>query len=310
MEVLTTKYGKICDYQDLEMHPSGNPASLIFTGRFEIETPVGPVVPLYSVDDHGRQILKPVYFYDNGNLRKAPLQDAAYIDTKYGKLSAEFIMFYKDGFLKKLFPLNGKLSGYWGEKDEYSLSEDLELNLPCGKINAKIINIAFFKNGEIRSITLWPQESVAIKTPAGKMRIRVGISFYEDGAVKSVEPAEPCTVETRIGQIVAYDNDPEGITGDINSLQFDRNGTVTALSTTSNAIKVITPSGEEVMYTPFERESLCTEQVAITVPLHIEWSNETICFNNNFSDTYNLAECSFDVMTYDKKATDPSYECS
>ena len=151
MEVLKTKYGEIPGYLNLEKHASGNPKSLIFTDRVELETPVGVIVPQYSVDDQGRQQLKPVFFYENGNIRKAPLQDAAYIKTKFGKLSAELVMFYDDEGLKKLFPLNGKLSGYWGEKDEYNLAEDLELPLPCGTIRAKIINIVFYKNGNVNS---------------------------------------------------------------------------------------------------------------------------------------------------------------
>ncbi|BBO90601.1 hypothetical protein [Desulfosarcina ovata] len=309
MEVLKTKYGEISGYQDLEKHASGNPASLIFTERFEIETPVGVVVPQYSVDDHGRKILKPVYFYDNGNLRKAPLQDAAYIETKYGKLSAELVMFYKDGLLKKLFPLNGKLSGYWGEKDEYTLSENLELKLPCGTIRAKVINITFFKNGDIKSITLWPQETIEVKTPAGIMRVRVGISFYEDGSVKSVEPAEPYAVDTKLGKILAYDNDPEGIMGDVNSLTFDSEGNVTSLSTTHSSITVKTASGEQVVYSPSEKESLCSENVAITVPLQIDFPNGKARFNNSASAEYDFSECSFEVIKYEKKAADPRYEC-
>ena len=310
MEMLKTKYGVIPGYQNLEKYASGNPRSLTFTERIEIETPVGVIVPQYSVDDHGRKILKPVYFYDNGNIKKAPLQDAAYIDTKYGKLSAELVMFYDDEVLKKLFPLNGKLSGYWGEKDEYTLSEDLELQLPSGPIRAKVINIVFYKNGNIKSITLWPQETIEAKTPSGRMNVRIGISFYEDGSVKSAEPAEPCVVQTKIGKISAYDNDPEGIMGDINSLQFDSKGEVTSLSTTDNAITVKTASGEKVMYTPSEKESLCSERVAITVPLQIEFINGKVCFNKNPSDAYDFSECSFEVTPYEKKATDPFYTCS
>ncbi len=310
MEAIETKYGAIAGYQNLEKHASGNPASLIFAERVEIETPVGVIVPQYSVDDHGRQVLKPVYFYDNGNLKKAPLQEAAYIETKYGTLSAELVMFYKDESLKKIFPLNGKLSGYWGEKDECKLAEDLELHLPCGPIHAKVINIAFYKNGDAKSITLWSQEIIEAKTPAGTMRARIGIAFYEDGSVKSVEPAEPYVVETEIGNIVAYDNDPEGIMGDINSLNFDGEGKVTSLSTTHNAIIVKTASGEKVVYAPTEKESLCSAQVAVTVPLKIEWINGKIRFNKSLSDEYDLSKYTFDIINHENKAADPCYTCS
>lgn len=309
MKLLKTKYGEIPGYQDLEQYTSGNPASLIFTEPIEIKTPVGGIVPQYSVDDHGRRVLKPVNFYDNGNIKKVPLQEAADIETKYGKISAELVMFYDDEAVKKLFPLNGKLSGYWGEKDEYALAKDLELKLPCGTIKAKIINLVFYENGNIKSITLWPQETVEVQTPLGIMPIRTGISFYEDGSVKSIEPADPYTVKTKIGPISAYDNDPEGIMGDINSLQFNNQGDVTALSTTQNAIILRNEAGGEVRYTPFKKESLCSANLSVTIPLQIEFTSETVRFNHSASEEYNLSECSFEIIEYGKKAANPFFIC-
>ncbi|MCG8551529.1 MAG: hypothetical protein MI799_14110 [Desulfobacterales bacterium] len=310
METLTTKYGEIAGYQNLEKYASGTPASLIFTERLEIKTPVGVITPQYAVDDHGRRVLKPVDFYENGNLRKAPLQEAADIETRYGKIPAELVMFYDDGTLKKLFPLNGKLSGYWGEKDEYALAEHLELQLPCGTIRAKPINLAFYQTGNIKSITLWPRESAEVKTPIGTIPVNVGISFYEDGSVKSVEPAEPCTVETKIGKISAYDNDPEGIMGDINSLQFNNQGDVTALSTTQNGIILRNAAGGEIKYTPSKKESLCSEKVEVTTPLQIEFTNETVRFNHSASEEYNLSDCSFEIIDYGKKILNPFFICN
>lgn len=318
MEVLKTKYGELsdcpadcpADYQGIEKYASGKIASLIFTKRVELETQVGVIVPQYLVDDHGRRVLKPVFFYENGKLKKAPLQESAVIETQYGKISAELVMFYNDGSLKKLFPLNGKLSGYWGEKDEYALAEDLELQLSCGAIRAKVINIVFYKGGNIKCLTLWPQERVEVKTPVGTMRVRVGISFYEDGCVKSVEPATPCCVETKIGTITAYDNDPEGIMGDINSLQFNRQAEVIALSTTQNTIIVKKPSGEMVKYAPSQKESLCSEQVSVTVPLQIEFRDGKIRFNKSVHDEFDLSEYEFEVIKYETAAPDPVFICS
>nr|WP_319491108.1 hypothetical protein [uncultured Desulfobacter sp.] len=310
MEALKTKYGTITGYQNLEKYESGNPASLIFTEQFEIKTPVGAIIPQYEVDDHGRRVLKPVTFYENGQLKKAPLQMAADIETKYGNICAELVMFYDDGSLKKLFPLNGKLSGYWGEKDEVALAKELELALSCGTIKAKPINLVFYKSGNIKSITLWPQETVDIQTPLGAMRVHVGISFYEDGSVKSVEPVEPHTVETKIGPISAYDNDPEGIMGDINSLQFDEQGEVTALSTTKNAIVLKNPAGGQIKYAPSEKESLCSENVSVTIPLQIEFTSDTIRFNHSASEEYNLSECSVEVIGYGQKALNPFFVCN
>jgi len=310
VEALKTKYGAITGFQNLERYDSGTPASLIFTEQFEIKTPVGTIIPQYWVDDHGRRALKPVNFYNNGQLKKAPLQEAADIKTQYGIISAELVMFYDDGSLKKLFPLNGKLSGYWGEKDELTLAKDLELALPCGTIKAKPINLAFYRNGNIKSITLWPQETVEVQTPLGTMPVHVGISFYENGSVKSVEPAKPHTVETKIGSMSAYDNDPEGIMGDINSLQFNEQGEITALSTTENAIILKNPAGGQIKYSPSEKESLCSENTSVTIPLQIEFTSETIRFNHSVSEEYNLSECSVEVIGYGQKALNPFFICN
>ena len=142
------------------------------------------------------------------------------------------------------------------------------------------------------------------------MRVRIGISFFEDGSVKSAEPAEPCGVKTKIGNIIAFDNDPEGIIGDINSLQFDNEGEVTALSTTYNSVRVRNASGEAVAYAPSEKESLCSEKISITVPLIIEFINGKVRFNQSFSDEYDLEACSFEVVKYEKKVADPFFVCS
>ena len=308
--MLRTKYGNIEDYQNLETFPSGQPSSVVFTGHFEIDTPAGVIIPQYAVEEHGRQALKPVTFYTNGNLRKVPLQDASYITTRYGRLSAEMVIFHDDGSVKKLFPLNGKLSGYWGEQDEYTLAEDLALQLPSGPVEARVISITFFPSGSIRSLTLWPGETIEAATPAGRLQARVGISFYEDGAVRSVEPAGPSPVETRIGTIYAYDNDPLGIVGDVNSLKFDESGRVTTLSTTTSAIRVTDPSGNQFLYTPLEKAGLCSDLTTVTVPLVIEFTGDTVRFGKDSRSSHPLSGCTFEVTAHTKEAANPVYECS
>ncbi len=310
MSTLETRYGTINGYQNLETHPSGSPSSMIFTERFEIRTPSGTIIPQYAVEEHGRQALKPSFFYENGNIRKAPLQEAAFIETRYGNMSAEMVIFHDDETLKKVFPLNGKLSGYWGEKDEYALSKDLSLPLSCGEIKAKMISITFYRTGEVRSVTLWPQEVINADTPVGKVPIRVGLSLYEDGSVKSVEPARPFEVPTAIGVIAAYDNDPLGMAGDVNSLKFDPQGGVTALSTTTNSVLVTDPEGNEMLYAPKEKAGLCSDLTTVTVPMKIEFIFGKVRFNKNSKDTYSLSECTFEVRKHEKKIADPTYVCS
>jgi hypothetical protein len=58
------------------------------------------------------------------------------------------------------------------------------------------------------------------------------------------------------------------------------------------------------------KESLCSEQDTVTVPLQIEFTNEKVRFNKSSSDEYNLWEYSFEVIKYEKKAVNPFYVCN
>ncbi len=310
MKDIQTEYGVLTDYVNLEMHSATQPASLLVTGPSRLETAHGTLIPQYEVEDMGRKDHKYLHFYPNGALKRVPLQTEQDFETRYGTISAEHVLFYKDGSLKKLFPLAGKLSGYWTENNEYALAKDLTLPLPTGPITAKMICVGFYKTGSLRSVTLWPGETVSLKTAAGTFDARTGIAFYETGEVKSFEPQKPTPVETPIGTIEAYDNDPEGISGDINSLCFDVKGNVISLTTTSSQVVAAgSPQGEKT-YSPAVKESLCSESVMVTVPLLIEFINGRVRFNKSALDEYDLTTCSFRVEPHKADAVIPCFSRS
>jgi len=309
MEEVNTKYGVIKDYLNLKMHSSDQPASILLTGYTEMETPYGTLIPQYEAEDLGRKEHKYILFHSNGTARKVPLQDMQDIPTKYGTIAAEMVLFYNNGALKKLFPLTGKLSGYWTQENEFALAQSLHLALPSGDITAKIISLGFFKSGNIRSVTLWPGEIVSVNTPVGNVETRTGLSFYEDGKVKSLEPVLPTPVETLIGTLEAFDNDPDGVSGDLNSLNFDPAGNITSLTTTSSKVTV-TVSGTEKTYRPTEQESLCSSSVKVAVPLKIEFIGDNVRFNESNTDVYDIAQCSFKIEKYVADLSMPSYECA
>lgn len=309
METVVTKYGSISNCLNVEMHQSNQPASLMFTQYQEINTKVGIVVPQYEVEDYGRQQHRPVYFYETGNIRKLPLQDKKTVRTKHGIFSAELLMFYEDGSLKKLFPLNGKLSGYWNEKNEYAFAGEQKISLPSGDISAKIINLGFYPSGNIRSITLWPEEQIEAQCPVGTIKVRKGIAFYENGSVRSLEPAALEAVKTPIGTIKAFDNDPEGICGDVNSLQFDNQGNISSLCTISNRIIVTSDSQLINTYEPSKKPSLCSDLVKISIPLQMEFLAGKIRFNHNPHHEYEIPKYSFRIESYADKIQAPVYEC-
>jgi hypothetical protein len=103
------------------------------------------------------------------------------------------------------------------------------------------------------------------------------------------------TVETKIGKLKAYDSIALGIHGENNSLKFSENGQVLALTTISNRIEIEDKYGNNKVYEPSYRQSMCSDNEKEIVPLKIEFTNYGIIFNSNIDDEFNLDECKFNV---------------
>ncbi|SHH93592.1 hypothetical protein [Clostridium grantii] len=261
----------------------------------EIDTSYGKLVPQYDESAERHKFINSISFYNNGNIKSIALQNQISIKTLSGVFKAEYLTFYEDGSLKKIFPLNGKLSGYWTEENEYSLAENMDIQLSIGKYTFKLININFYPSNAVKSITLWPKESVLIETPLGKINTRIGVSFYENGKIASIEPSDPVTVETKIGKLKAYDSIALGIHGENNSLKFSENRQVLALTTISNRIEIEDKYGNNKSYEPSYRQSMCSDNEKEIVPLKIEFTNYSVIFNSNSDDEFNLDECKFNI---------------
>ena len=249
-----------------------------------IKTSVGEIIPIYSVEDQGRKKLTPVKYYKDGSIRSISLQDATLIKTSIGEISAELITFYKDGSLCRLFPLNGKLSGYWTEENEVKLAETLSISTPVGDIKAKAIYIHFHETGKLKSVTFWPEEKLPLSTPLGIIPVRKGISFHKCGTLASCEPGKPTKITTPIGNIEAFDPNPNGMSGEKNSLAFSENGTLTAISTTSSSIKVLENNEIITTYQPAVVTSLCSDDEFSLEALQIEFREKEVGFKNGFKD--------------------------
>lgn len=243
-----------------------------------IETPVGDFTPVFKVEDQGRKKLSPVKYHKNGMIKSLPLQRAQTVRTSIGNIEAELITFYPDGSVNRLFPLNGKISGYWSENQEYELAETLTIPTCWGIIAAKPINIQFYKTGLLKSLTLWPKERVTIDTPEGEMLIRKGMSFYKDGSLQSCEPAEPVEVRTPIGLISAFDPEPNGLDGSRNSLCFTETGEIKSLATVKNEISVLDDWGLSFTFAPDLTSSLCDEEDYRIAPLRISFEEDSVHF--------------------------------
>ncbi|MBB6480156.1 hypothetical protein [Spirochaeta isovalerica] len=256
----------------------GSPETFQPLEECQIETSAGHYTPAYMVEDHGRKKLSPVKFHKNGMIKTIALQRAQTVRTSVGNFEAELLTFYPDGSLHRLFPLNGKVSGYWSENDEYKLAETLTIPTYWGILAVKPINIEFYKTGLLKSLTLWPGERSTLETPSGEILIRKGVSFYKDGSLHSCEPAVPAEVRTSIGKIWAYDSDINGLDGSRNSLVFTESGEVEALTTTRNEVTLMDDWGFRSTFTPERKSSLCGENSYRIEPLRISFDENMVTF--------------------------------
>ncbi len=248
--------------------------------RIEIETSVGRLVPSYSFADAGRKKEAGAGYFPTGELRSVPLEEATYINTPIGEVSSELVTFYKSGKLKRVFPLNGRITAYWTEADEYGLAETLEIETPAGTVNVKPIYIQFYETGELQSIAFWPGENVEFTTPAGTIMLRKGIAFHKNGNIAACEPSEETAIDTPVGRIYVYDPAPEGISAESGALSFSESGSVTGLLTVRNCIVVNKGAPEEVTYSPSTIYSYCDDSVYSLEPLEIKFTKDAVVCTN------------------------------
>jgi hypothetical protein len=234
------------------------------------------LIPQHTSDDLRKREILPVEFHGSGGVKSVPLENQMVIATPAGEIPAELISFHENGAINRIFPLNGKLSGYWSQDDEAGLSKPVTLTTPIGLVRVKVLSVSFYDDRSLRSLTLWPGETLSVPTPAGPIEARIGVSFTPDGKVRSLEPAKPTTVPTRAGEMTAYDPDAVGVNGDANSLVFDEDGKVSQVITTLTKLTVVHPDGHTHCHIPENRESLCSEAEQEVVPMTVSFTKDTV----------------------------------
>lgn len=276
MTSIETRYGRFSVRGPVDIHVDGSVRAAFLDGPVSLSTSLGELCPQHTMDDARRQTLPPVTFHANGQVRSLPLEKQTPVATPAGTLPAELVTFHANGAVARVFPLNGKLSGYWTEADEARLAEALTVTTPLGPIRARVVAVAFDPAGELRSLTFWPDEVVTVTSPAGDLPVRLGLSFHPGGALRSLEPARPVAVATPVGSIKAYDPDAVGISGDENSLVFAPDGGVTRVATIGTSVTVGLADGTEFVLSPGLRESICGDGDHEAAPLLLEFSPERL----------------------------------
>jgi len=267
-------------------YPSGELEGVKLSERNVLATQAGELVPAYT-ETHRRKNKYSVEFYKSGVIKAVALDEVQEIYTPIGEFPAEMVTFFESGELNRFFPLDGKISGFWSEADERKLAIPLSFNLPFTSFTAIIGGVAFYKNGDIRSITLFPDEVVEIETAYGKIRTRIGFSLYESGKLESLEPAVPAIIQTPVGAIAAFDPNAIGVNADSNSLVFDEDGKVTALTTAHNRVAAQTEDGRLQMFIPREVVNPLDNETMITEGLRIlfDYGADTVVFNDGIKET-------------------------
>lgn len=266
----------------------------------EVPTVCGCLIPKWGEENVRRKNIPSISFFPDGAIRSIYLEEQNVVSTPIGAYPAEFVTFYPSGKLCRLFPVNGKLSGYWTQEDESALCPELAFRLFWGAFKAKIIAMHFYESGALRSLALWPGESAVLRTNVGVLPVRGGAAFYEDGALESAEPAHPLPVETPVGVLTAFDSAALCIHGDDNSFSFFQSGEIRAVSTSSDQVEVILPDHTCVTYAPARVPDPLLEDRFVTVPLRLTFENGRVTLDNGQEKgTYSMVECCFRTIAGD-----------
>jgi hypothetical protein len=302
-----TKFGELKSISLFNTYSNRQLKDCVLSEKNELITPFGSLTPQYEHAGMRRKHTYSVSLFPNGNLKRVALHDQTEVETPIGSFPAELITFYENGNIKKIFPLNGQISAYWDEDDEYNLAKEFSFEFPFGSFTTKTIGIGFYENGTVQSLTLWPKEIITIDTPIGKQRVRIGFSLYPDGSIKSFEPIRPINVLTPIGLINCFDVNASGISGDKNSLIFNEDGSIKSLITSNTRIIAAGPNNTTKVHSPMHTREAYDLDIFFQ-PLKIEFEKDMVRFNRQYE--YKIEDSRFIAEPYAIPIHNKCSDCS
>ncbi|WP_143319643.1 hypothetical protein [Clostridium sp. HBUAS56010] len=303
-KTLQTPFGILGGVASFTCHPKGELFGVKLSEKNMIVTEVGELVPAYTETPRRKNKLA-VEFDRKGMVVAVSLEQQQEIITPIGGLPAELVRFYPGGELHRIFMVDGQLSGFWSEEDERKHNIPLSFDLGICQFKAMISGICFYESGEIKSITLFPGEKIAVKTPLGTVETEVGLSLWQSGKLKSVEPMEAVMVPTPIGTLAAFDPDHNGINADSNSLSFTQEGEIKSLITCDHSIYVQTEEGSIVKYTPEQKMHPLYDDVLTVSGLKVEFDYNSRQVTMG-GQSYCLNRCGFTIEAFQR----PGMHCS
>ena len=278
--------GVLAGVESYSRYPGGELWGVKLSAKNTLVTQAGELIPAYT-ETHRRKNKYSVEFYQCGMIKKIALEAVQKVRTPLGELPAELVTFFETGALKRVFPLDGKISGMWSEQEEKTLAVPLSFELPFTAFTAIIGGVAFYQSGVMRSITLFPGETVPIATTYGEIMARNGFSLYESGKLESLEPSVPVIIQTPVGALAAFDPDALGVNADINSLAFDEDGRVITLTTVHNRVGAQTADERLLLFAPREAVNPLDNESMITEGLKISFNYgaDTVQFTEGEKET-------------------------
>jgi hypothetical protein len=214
----------------VDFYPNGVLRGAVLTEPNRVHLPIGEYTPNYHYDSPRSKHAPSISFFPSAKVKSVRFDRSEDIRLPSGMVvAAEKLSFYESGRIKKVFPLDGGLSGYWSEEDERTLAKKMDLTFSFGKLSLLVSALAFYETGQIRSVTLWSGEKLDISVGGTEYPVRIGFSLDPFGRVTSLEPQVPVKVSTPLGVLEAFDPFAIGLSADSNSLKFNEKGEVLAL---------------------------------------------------------------------------------
>lgn len=310
MPTITTSFGPIEALPGAELFPDGSVRSCRAARACPLDTPIGTLVPQHNASTLRKRQLPAILFHPNGMIRNLPLEEQVMVPTPLGPIPAELVTFHDSGELKRVFPLNGALNGYWNQEDELRLAAPMDLETPAGPVRAMFLSLYFSSRGSLRSLTLWPGQTIDVPSPLGSVAARIGLSFFDSGAIRSLEPAAPWAVPTPVGEVLAWNPDAIGISGDANSLRFRENGGLLGLVTSTNSFDVTLENGRMRRVSPPLRRHPCDAGRMEAGPLALEFGGGTVAFASSDLPRLSVASAGVAVTGFAPPLPSLSVSCA
>lgn len=306
--IIQTPYGVFAGVTATQSDADGMLTGLYLGEKNMLVTHAGELIPAYGEITARRRQKPSVTFHTNGMIKSVALEACQEIQTPIGELPCERVTFYETGEIRRVFPMDGQISGFWSESDEKALGIPLSFKFDFTEFTAYISAVSFYRDGSIRSITLFGDEKIQLKTRFGAHTVRHGFSLYEEGGLRTFEPAVPTVFKTPIGSIAAYDPNANGINADSGSVMLDKLGELEGLCTVSQKIAVV--SGGETQFIAPAVTPLPMDAGTALTPLSLRFDTRANCvtLTSDISCTVPLEGSVFTILPFagDTGGCDPS----